>query len=186
MLYLSTKLKNIGLYTVRLGGKIGTITRPIINPHNLHIDGFYCAIPKTQEEQIVLDMDIRDLSLKGVIINDHEDISAPEDLVRLTEIIEINYELVGKSVFANGKRIGKVTDYAIDDTSLFVKKIFVQPPIWRTFISTDLVIDRQSILEVTESKIVVSGPESKVENEVESSAKINQSFSPASNAFTRE
>jgi sporulation protein YlmC with PRC-barrel domain len=174
MLYFGSKLVNTGLFSIRSSGKIGEVNGPLINPHNLHIDGFYCKTHNGQYSGLVLDIDVRDLSAKGLIINNHEDISDPAELVRLTSIIEINYQLIGKPVYSGKSKIGKVLDYVFDDKSLYVKALHVQPSLLKSFGANHLIIDRQSIIEVTDSRITVSSGEQK------QTSSLHQKFSPAS------
>lgn len=159
MLFFGTKLNEISLFSVRSAGRIGSVEQPIINPHNLHIDGFYVNAMNGQNCGIILDMDIREFILKGIIINNHEDISSVEDLVRLKSIIELDFKLLDKAVYQNNSRIGKVSDFVVDGNSLFVQKLYVSPSLLKSFGSNEFIFDRQSILEVTDTKIVVKGPE---------------------------
>ena len=161
MLFLSTKLSNIPLLSIRNAGRIGLVLKPIINPHNLHVDGFYCQVPHSQKPVILLDMFVRELSPSGLITNEHNDLSEPEELVRLQPILKLQFDLVGKTVISGNKKLGKVAEYAVDKDSLFVQKLYVQPPAWASFSQSRLTIDRQSVLEVTQSSIKVSGPEEK-------------------------
>lgn len=162
MLFLSTKLQNMTLMMVRNGGRAGTVLRPIINPNNLHIDAFYCTSVHAKTEQVLLDIHIRDFSARGIIIDDYRNLSDPDELIRLKPIMDIDFKLEGKTVFAGKQKIGKVAEYAINMESLFVQKLYVQPPVWKGLNASRLVFDRQSVLEVTDSHIVVSGPEVKV------------------------
>jgi hypothetical protein len=162
MLFLSTKLSNIPLLSIRTAGRIGTVLKPIINPHNLHIDAFFCQVPRSQKPQVLLDMFVREVSPAGLITNEHDDLSEPEDLVRLQPIIKLNFELIGKTVVSGKKKIGKVAEYAVDKDSLLIQKLYVQPPMWQSLNQSRLTIDRQSVLEVTNTTIKVSGPEEKV------------------------
>jgi uncharacterized protein YrrD len=163
MLLLSTKLHNIPLISVRSGVRIGTVLSPIINPHNLHIDAFWCEVVNSKTNKILLDMDIRDFSIKGVLIDDHLGLSDPDELVRLSAILELEYIIEGKTVLASKHKIGKVADYAIDHQSLYIQKLYVQPSVWKVNIGgTRLTFDRASVIEVTDTHVVVSGPEEKV------------------------
>jgi hypothetical protein len=162
MLYLSTKLSNLPLLSIRTAGRIGLVLKPIINPHNLHIDGFYCQVSRSQKPVILLDMFVRELSPAGLITNEHNDLSEPEELVRLQPVLKLQFELIGKTVISGKKKLGKVAEYAVDKDSLFIQKLYVQPPVWTSFNQSRLTIDRQSVLEVTQSSIKVSGPEEKV------------------------
>ncbi len=163
MLFLSTKLYNVALMSIRTGGRIGSVIEPIINPHNLHIDGFYCETFKSKNKQIVLDMQIRDISNKGIIINSQDDPSDEEELVRLKPILELDFKLEGKTVIAGKKKVGKVAEYSIDQDSLFVQKIYVHPPAWKGITTNRLTFGRNSIKEVTDTHILVNGPEVKID-----------------------
>ena len=165
MLLLSTKLNNVPLVSVRSGTRVGNTLTPIINPNNLHIDAFWCNTVNSKTNKILLDMDIRDFSFQGVLIDDHLRLSDPEDLIRLEPILNINYTLEGKTVIANKHKLGKVTDYAIDRDNLYIQKIYVQPPVWKSGLSGNkLTFDRTSVIEVTDTYIEVSGPEERVPN----------------------
>lgn len=159
MLYLSTRLSNIPLLSIRSGGRIGTILGPIINPNNLHIDGFYCTSAHSEEKLVLLDMHVRDLSGRGLIINDHNDLSEPDELVRLQPIINLDFALINKQVLVNKKRMGKVIEYAVDKESLFIQKFYVKPPILISLKQDRLTFDRVSVIEVTDKYIAFSGPE---------------------------
>ena len=160
---MSTQLSNIPLLSIRTAGRIGLVLEPIINPHNLHIDGFFCRMPRSQQPLILLDMFIREISLSGIIINEHGNLSEPEELVRLQPILKLQFKLVGKTVLCGKKKLGKVSEYAMDSNGLFIQKIYVQPPVWQSLNQSQLTIGRSSILEVTNTHIKVSEPVVKAE-----------------------
>lgn len=179
MLFFGSSFHNTPLFSIRSAGRIGTVNEPVINPHNLHIDGFYAAAMNGQNDGIIVDNDVRELAPSGMIINDHEDIAQEDELVRLQPILAINFELIGKSVYAGKSKIGKVEDYVVDTKSLFVQKLYVQPSLLKIG-AGQMIIDRQSIIEITDTKIVVAGPEQKASNFI--SQKL--SSSPLSSANT--
>lgn len=188
MLYLSTKLSNIPLFSIRSAGKIGTIISPIVNPHSLHIDGSYCTSYHSHETQILLDMDVREWSPQGIIIDDHVLLSTKDELVRLKHVLELNYHLEGKTVLAGKKKIGKVAEYAVDNESLFIQKLYVSPPVWQNIGHHKLTINRSSIIEVTERSVIVSGPAQKATIESDIAKKpLRASVSYSANAsLTKE
>jgi len=186
MLFFGSKLHNLDLFSVRSSGRIGTASEPIINPHNLHIDGFYAHAMSGQNEGVIVDIDIRDFSIKGIIINNHEDISDPADLVRLKPIIELDFKMIGKTVYENKRKIGKVVDFAVDTDSLFIRQFYVQPSLLKSMGTSQLVFDRQSIVEVTDTKIVVSGPEVKDSQKASQTFQSSPSLSSASTSAISE
>lgn len=173
MLFLAQKFIELPLATIRSGGRIGTISSPIINPHNLHIDGFYCQTIHDPRTTILLDIDVRDISARGIIIDDHDDLSDPNDLVRLDAILKLNFSLFGKQAFVNKSKVGNVIDFAVDTSSLYIQKIYVRPPLWKSFGQDQLTFDRQSIIEITDDRIVFSGPEVRQKQSLQDSVRLN-------------
>ncbi len=144
---------------MRTGGQVATATMPIINPKNLKIEGFYCDDRFESIQLILLTQDIREHIDKGFVINDHEVLGKPEELVRLQSILKLNFELIGKPVVTvNKQRLGKVSDYAVDDATLYVQKLYVSQGLIKSITGGNLSIDRSQIVEITNRKIVVLEP----------------------------
>lgn len=163
MLILSQELANKPLLSLRTATKVGTIKEPLINPHNLHIDAFICQ-NENKKILYLLDINVRENSRKGIIINDYDDLGDEDDLLRLKPLIDNQFQLINKTVYSGNRKIGKVYDYATDKDSLYIQKLYLKPNIISIFSAADLVIDRSSITEVTDQKIVISGPEEKSES----------------------
>jgi sporulation protein YlmC with PRC-barrel domain len=91
------------------------------------------------------------------VINDHDVLVGADELVRLKKIIEIDFELTGKIVETVSKeKIGKVSDYAVESQSMFVKKLYVSQSLLKSFTGGSLSVDRTQIQEITPTKIVIS------------------------------
>jgi uncharacterized protein YrrD len=162
MLKLHKALVDVAVLSLRTGGNIGIATKFIINPNNLKVVGWHVDDRFGSKDLILLANDVRDISNKGIIINDHEVLSEPEELIRLKEILEIDYDLMGKKVVSeSGKKYGKVTDYSIETNGLIIKKIYASQSILKDFSGGNLSIDRNQIVEITRSKIVISDPTEK-------------------------
>jgi sporulation protein YlmC with PRC-barrel domain len=97
-----------------------------------------------------------DILPQGIVINDYEDLSDPDELVRLKEILELHFELLGKSVVTTNKeKVGKVSDFAADSQTLFVQKLYVNQSILKSLNTGQLSIDRNQIIEITNKKIII-------------------------------
>lgn len=159
MLQLSASLINRPIWSLRSGDQIATTTGIVLNPNNFKIEGLYCIDRFSGEQVIVLSQDIRDNVSQGLVVNDHDVLTEPDELVRLKEILEINFVLLGKQVVTVHKRkLGKVSDFAADNQSLYIQKIYVTPSILKSLNTGQLSIDRNQIVEVTDSKIIVRDP----------------------------
>jgi sporulation protein YlmC with PRC-barrel domain len=162
MLKLSATLQNLRIISLRTGGPVGLATAAILNPHNLKIVGWWCRVPATAAPMVLMCDDIRDISSDTISINDEEDIVAAEDLARHREILDINYELIGKTVKTKHSKIGKVTNFSYND-GMFVQKLYVEKPMHKVFSLEDTVlIDRNQVLEVTDRYILVKDTDVKV------------------------
>lgn len=159
MLQLSSTLFNQSVLSLRTGGVVATAVEPIINPNNLKVEGFYCDDKFEKNQLILLTQDIRDRVERGFVINDHEVLVEPEDLIRLEKVLQLRFSLIGKPVVTvNKHRLGKINDYAVDDTAMYVQKIYVSQSIVKSFTGGNLSIDRSQIVEITDRKIVVQDP----------------------------
>lgn len=156
MLQLSAALLNQPVLSLRTGGTVATTESAIFNPNNLKIEGFYCKDSMNGQQLVLLSQDIRDTMKAGFVVNDFDVLADPEDLVRLQDIMKIGFELIGKPVFTVSKsKVGKVNDYAADQETLYVQKLYVGQSLLKSFSGGQLSIDRTQIVEITNKKIVV-------------------------------
>lgn len=165
MLKLSEALLEVPVMSLRTSGRVATAHSPIINPNDLKIEGWYCTDSFSKEDLILLNQDIRDFVPQGVAINDHADLANPEELVRLKEILDLDFSLLGKQVVSTrGRKIGRVKDYALNTDTMKIQKIYVSRPIYKSLTDGHLSIDRTQITEVTNRKIIVKEAEIKAES----------------------
>ncbi len=164
MLMLSKSLLNQPIMSLRTGGQIALASEPIINPHNLKILGWWCKAPGGQR-LVLLAEDVREMMNNGLAVNDEEDLTAPADLVRHSEILNTNFTLMDKIVKTKRQKLGKVSDFSYNE-GLFVQKLYVARPLHKVFTTEDtLIIDRTQILEVTDHYILVRDTEIRATSE---------------------
>lgn len=157
MLQLSTSLVNKQVLSLRTGGPVATITAAIVNPDNLKIEGFYCEDRFDKSRLVLVSQDIRDVLPQGLVVNDHEVLAEPDDLVRLQKVMELEFVVIGKQVVTVDKeKVGKVSDYAVDTNSMMIQKIYVSQSILKSFTGGSLSIDRSQINEVTPRRIIIN------------------------------
>src|SRR5262245_44236743 len=112
MLQLSGSLLRKPVMSLRTGGEVATVDSVIINPNNLKIEGFYCIDRFDNSRLVLLTQDIRDMLKQGFVIDDHEVLTAPAELVRLKAVLDLNFQLPGKQVITVDKhKVGKVVDF---------------------------------------------------------------------------
>lgn len=162
MLHLSGMLINRPILSLRTGTQVGTTLAPIINPDNLKIEGFFCT-GNSRKRLVLVGQDVRDIMPQGIVVNDQDVLTDPQELVRLQQMIAINFELLGKHVVTTARqKLGKVNDYATETDSLFIKKLYVTQSILKNLTGGNLGIDRTQIVEITDKHILVNDLSAKV------------------------
>ena len=142
--------------SLRTGTPVAQVTRPLINPNNLKIEGFYCQDSFNGQTLVMLYQDIRELVPQGFVVDDHDVLVTPEELVRLREIIDLDYQIIGKQVdIQDGGKLGKVADYATEVNSMYIQKLYVSRTMLKSFASGQLSVDRSQIVEVTPRHILI-------------------------------
>lgn len=157
MLQLSATLLNKSVFSLRTGQPVAYVTGPIINPNNLKIEGFYCQDSISKNQLVLLYQDIREILKEGFVVNDHDTLAEPHELVRLKDVLALQFELSGKQVETVSKqKIGKVSDYAVETETMFIQKIYVSQSLLKSFTGGSLSIDRGQIQEITNKRIIVN------------------------------
>jgi sporulation protein YlmC with PRC-barrel domain len=157
MLQLSGTLLNRPVMSLRAGTQIATTIAPIFNPNNLKIEGFYCNDRHNNKQLIMLYQDIRDMIPQGFVVDDHDNLSEPEELVRLKDIMDLHFDLIGKQVYTVSKqKVGKVSDYAVETSTMYVQKLYASQSMLKSFTGGSLSIDRTQIQEITTKRIIIN------------------------------
>lgn len=157
MLQLSESLLNRPVMSLRTGQPVATITEPIINPNNLKIEGFYCLDRFSKSQLVLLYQDIRDVIPQGFVIDDHDVLAEANELIRLKDILNIGFKLIGKPVVTISKqRVGKVSDYATEMETMYIQKLYVSQNMFKSFTGGSLGVDRNQINEITDKKIIIN------------------------------
>lgn len=174
MLILKDRLLNVPIMSLQTGGEIARTAAPIIDPRQLKIVAFYCEGHHLDVKPAILHTeDIREIADVGFIVDSADDIMAPTDLVRLQNILDFHFELVGKQVVEeNGRKLGKVIDYTLDNQSFYIIKLHVKPGMMQAWKTTELIIGRTQIREIDETKIIVKSATNKAVQPLKSMQRI--------------
>ena len=156
MLRFSEYFRDRDIMSLRIGALIGRAYEPIINPANLKIEGWFASERRKKDEMILPSSEIREIISKGFVVDDHDAITHPEDLVRMDKLVTMRFEVIGKSLRTDQKRrLGKVVDYTVDDTTMLIQKLYVSRGAVRGLTKQDMLIDRSQIVEINNKAIVV-------------------------------
>ncbi len=161
MLVIGSTMIGNSVLSLHIGGAIGTTKEAVIDPENLNIIAYTVdgpAIKNDPEVGNILDVnDVRELGPEGLIINSTDVLVKREDIIRVDEVMKLNFGLVGlKVVTQKGKKIGKVVDYTFDSNSFMVYQLIVQRPVgFASLNDPHLTINRSQIVEIDDFKITI-------------------------------
>lgn len=144
----------MGLQT---GSELARTEKPVIDPANLKIVAYEVkGSLLTHHPSLLTVADVRELSEIGMIIDSSDDFVAPSDVIKVGEIYDLRFPLVGLTVKDEKRhKLGKVTDYTLDVSSFVVQQLIVKRPLLHSLNDTELVIHRSQIIEINNDAIVV-------------------------------
>ena len=149
-----------------MGGKIAQVSDVIIDPDTLKIAAFRLVGPEVGGENgdLLQPKDIRDFSGNlGAIVDSADEFVNDADVIKLQKILEIGFEIIGKSVETKkGSKLGKVSGYMVNTDDFMIQQLIVRRPLLKSFIDPELLIGRSEVVKVTDDKIIVKDEESKI------------------------
>lgn len=157
----NSRLIGAPILSVQAGGAIAAVTVPVVNPDNLKIIALQLEGPIINASNYILDTaSVREYSHLGMVIDDADELVGPEDVVKIKDVLALNFSLIGLKVETKkGSKLGKVLDYTFTDNDFVVQQIIVKRPTIKAFIDPELTISRKEIVEITDYKIIVKDEE---------------------------
>ncbi|UTX51463.1 hypothetical protein KI440_00675 [Candidatus Saccharibacteria bacterium TM7i] len=164
MLVNESRLINAPVMSLHVGGRIGVTKRPIINPANLRVVAYEIVAFNTPVPLYLLTSDIREFGSLGIIVDDADEFVAAGDVIKLDEILKINFPLISMHVRdEDGKKLGKVSGYTVDTLNFEVQQLSVRRSLLKEFTDTGgLLVHRSQIIEINDSAIIVKAPKAKI------------------------
>lgn len=165
----------IPVLSLQTGLPLARISEPIIDPRNLTIRAFRVVGARLSHAISVLHPeDIREINEMGVIVDDDDSLMALDDLVRLREIIDFHFELLGlKVVTENKQRLGRVASYGFDEISFSIEQLYLKPSLKNSLAQAGITIHRSQIVSIDNTQIVVKNATVKANAPV---PQVSQSF----------
>jgi len=158
MLILASQIHDAPILSILNGHPVATAGKMLINADKLEVAALFCKSPGWRGyDHVLLLRDIREYSHSGIIIDSLEDIEDIGEIIRLGDIVERDYQVVGKPVVTeSGHKLGKAEDYSVDSGNNLIQKIYIRPSLLKNLMVNNIVIDRTNIIKAEDDKITVS------------------------------
>jgi uncharacterized protein YrrD len=169
MLLLGSRMMNTPVMSLQTGTQLAHITKPLIDPATLKIVAYEVDGPLLVERPSYLRViDVRELSGIGMIIDSSDEFINADDVIKVKQLIDLGFEIIGMSVIDELKhKIGKVDDFTVDTDSFLIQQINVKRGLIRSLTDTGLLIHRTQIVEINDKNIIVKTTAKKVETVVQ-------------------
>lgn len=166
MLVINDAISGKKVMSIHAGGAIASIEGALIDPSNLKILAFSVNAKNIKYFSVVFSSDIREWGQIGAIINSEDEIiEVDENLPKIKDIAQSKFRLEGIGVRTeSGRRLGRVKNYIFETDGFFVVKFYIEKIAWLGIFKQPIVIERESIINVTDKFLVVSDDASKVKN----------------------
>lgn len=164
MLLVGSELIDIPIMSLQTGVELARTTGPVINPHKFTVAAYEVDGPTLDTvPSLLLVGDIRELGDIGMIIDSSDEFVGTDDVIKVKELYELSFELIGKLVVdQKGEKLGKVIDYSIRTIDYTIEQLHVKRPLFKSLNDSELLIHRSLITEVTDDRIIVKSAAQKV------------------------
>ena len=172
MLMVGSRFIGMPVLSLHIGGQTAAVKRVVVDPEDLSIMAFELEGPIIRDPEIgsfLMAEDIRETSNQGLVVDSADRFVNPEDVIRLNEVLELNFNLEGLKVVTkegkNIKKLGKIIDYTVDSSTLSIFQIIAQRQFMESFVDPQLTINRSQITEVDDFKITIKHDKQKIKVE---------------------
>lgn len=156
MYALASSLTNQPVVSLQTGLMVAQAVQPIIDMGTLEVIAFTCHVPGHHGPLLVMTTDIRQYAADCIIIDDEDELTDPEDIVRFEGDARHPYSPLRKTVISDtGRKLGSVEDYSINLETNRVQKLYIKPGLLHSWAASRLVVDRTQIIDITPEKITV-------------------------------
>jgi len=164
MLVLGTRLKDTPVMSLQTGTRLALTSAPIIDPSNLKIIAFELEGPLLKEKPSFLRVaDIREMGGVGMIIDSSDELLGLDDVIKVKELYELGFKLIGMNVVdEHKKKLGKVDNYTIETGSFVIQQLNVRRGILQGLTDTGLLVHRSQITNINNTTITVKSTAKKI------------------------
>lgn len=157
MLLLGSRLIHTPVLSLQTGTELARTSIAVIDPRNLTIVAYELEGPLLNQTPSLLRIaDIRELSDIGMIVDSSDEFVAPDDVIKLQQIYEYHFQLIGLHVVDDKRhKLGKVTDYTLEVGNFVIEQLNIKRPLLQSLNDSELLVHRSQIVEVTDTEIII-------------------------------
>ncbi|MCL2095261.1 hypothetical protein FWH13_04080 [Candidatus Saccharibacteria bacterium] len=159
--FYNSTLLELPVWSLQTAEPVAELLAPIIDPDKMRIEAFYVR-DVDRREKILTRGVIREVGVKGIVINTEDDLSDLVDLPKLLPLAEADWSPIGRKVLTKKQELlGEVVDYTVAGDDLFVYQLDVEAPrkLLKRPKHPTFLINRSQIIEYDNERFIVRGSE---------------------------
>lgn len=160
MLFPSERFINAPVMSLQTGSELARTSRAVIDPRKLAVVAYELQGQLLDYDPALLRIeDIREIGPMGMIIDSSDELVNPDDILKLKEVYDLRFELLGLRVIDDRKKsVGRVVGYTLEAGNFVIQQLRVKRPLIQSFGDTELLIHRSQIVKITDDHIIVKSP----------------------------
>ena len=144
------------ILSLHMTSRIGTVRDLIINPNNLEVIALVVDRLRRSNEIVLPVASVREFSKMGLIIDSEDEFVGAGDVVKIAEIIKLDFQLKNLNVRTNsGKKLGYVKDFLLSTNDFAIERLIVHRPMLFSLSDAEFYIARSQIIKVTNRNLIV-------------------------------
>ncbi|KKQ95190.1 MAG: hypothetical protein UT66_C0036G0016 [candidate division CPR2 bacterium GW2011_GWC1_39_9] len=161
---------NMPVNSLNEGMTVGVVEDIIINPDTGQVLGFKLSETSIRERYILVASDIREINDLMLIIDDSQNLSTLDEVIKIAEVVGKKIKWMGIKVETDlGRKLGKIEDLAFDTTNFYLTRIYTSGGLIKEALSLEkTIIPANKIIKVTKKVVIVE--DSYVKNKKSSEA----------------
>lgn len=164
MIFLASDFIDYKIVAISSLSEIGCVTGILVDPYTFTVAGFWMKLhhsPQKKAHHFLVSNSVRQIDDQRLLINDIDECCTPDDLPKLTETFDIDYQVCGKRVVSSKQvYLGQVEDFSFHDQDFKIMHIIVKPPLLQRLKITQKRYSRRQIEKIDHRKIEVKiGPQ---------------------------
>lgn len=152
MLIEISKVRGLPTGAIDEGALIGTVKQAVVSPEAARVIGFLVKIKGLFRGQKVISFqDVVDIDTQGLVINSRDNLVSENEIVRIKELVDSRFSLIGLSARTKNKKyLGRVSDAVIESTSGDIIRVYVK------YFWDERIFERSMIHEIKKDEIILT------------------------------
>lgn len=128
MFIQASKLINLPIGALDTQSRVARLVDIITNPEDGDILGFLAKPAGLLSKfKVISKNEVVEIDARGLVIQSEETMVEPREIVRINEALNKNTKILGAlAVTENGKSLGRIYDFLIDQSTLAIYKIYIR------------------------------------------------------------